>query len=134
MSRSSTSSSDAAAAPIRTRQFSLRHLWKFPACVVGLLIVAELILRTPIVMSLLPIRTHYHEAGIVRRVEALERVLAERGSIDILFVGSSIVRCNIQPLDFDRAVMSPAGAHRFTLMLASELGSRLPGTVTARRR
>ena len=105
MSRSSTSSSDAAAAPIRTRQFSLRHLWKFPACVVGLLIVAELILRTPIVMSLLPIRTHYHEAGIVRRVEALERVLAERGSIDILFVGSSIVRCNIQPLDFDRAVM-----------------------------
>ena len=56
-------------------------------------------------MSWLPIRTHYHEAGIVRRVEALERVLAERGSIDILFVGSSIVRCNIQPLDFDRAVM-----------------------------
>jgi len=73
--------------------------------VVAFLAVAELILRTPAVRQILPIRTHYHEAGIVRRVEALEQLLAERGTIDILFVGSSIVRCNIQPLDFDRAVM-----------------------------
>lgn len=105
MNRSSTSSSDGPAAPVRTRQFSLRHGWQFPACVVALLVVAELVLRTPAIMSWLPIRTHYHEAGIVRRVEALDRLLAERGSIDVLFVGSSIVRCNIQPLDFDRAVL-----------------------------
>src|SRR6185503_17574133 len=105
MSRSSTSSSDVAVPRGRTRQFSLRHAWKFPVCVVGLLAVAELILRTPVMISELPISTHYHEPGVVRRVEARERVLAERGSIDLLFVGSSVVRCNIQPLDFDRAVM-----------------------------
>jgi hypothetical protein len=68
------------------------------------LVAAELILRIPIVMEALPIRTHYFEPGIVRRVEALDRVLAEYKSIDILFVGSSVVRCNIQPVDFDRAV------------------------------
>jgi len=105
MSRSSTSSFDVAAPRGRTRQFSLRRAWQFPTCVVGLLVLAELILRAPWTVSALPIRTHYHEPGIVRRVEALDRVLAERGSIDILFVGSSIVRCNIQPLDFDRAVL-----------------------------
>src|SRR3954469_3009403 len=105
MNHSSISSSDAAAVHVRTRQFSLRRVWRFPVCVIALLAGAELILRIPAVRQALPIRTHYHEAGIVRRVEALEQVLADHGSIDILFVGSSIVRCNIQPLDFDRAVM-----------------------------
>src|SRR3954470_11547353 len=105
MSPSSISSSDGAIAPVRTRQFSLRRAWRFPLCVAGMLLAAELILRMPALMHVLPIRTHYHEPGIVRRVEALERMLAEHGRVDILFVGSSIVRCNIQPLDFDRAVM-----------------------------
>ena len=105
MRLSSTSSSDGTIVPVRTRQFSLRRVWRFPVCVAGMLLAAELILRIPALMEVLPIRTHYHEAGIVRRVEALDRVLAENGRVDILFVGSSIVRCNIQPFDFDRAVM-----------------------------
>ena len=105
MSHSSISSSDAAVAHVRTRQFSLRRVWRFPVCVLALLAGAELMLRIPAVRHALPIRTHYHEPGIVRRVEALEQVLADHGTIDILFVGSSIVRCNIQPLDFDLAVL-----------------------------
>lgn len=85
-------------------QFSPRLASATFLIVVALLAAAELVVRFTPVERALPIRTHYHEPGVVRRVEALQRVVAEHGRVDVLFVGSSIVRCNIRPLDFDALV------------------------------
>jgi len=38
------------------------------------------------------------------RLRALERTLKQHGSIDVLFIGSSVFRTNIQPLTFDREI------------------------------
>ena len=57
----------------------------------------------------LPARTYLHEPGIVMRVDALGRVVAQYGHVDVLFVGSSVVRCGIRPFDFNRAVGSSFG-------------------------
>jgi hypothetical protein len=72
--------------------------------VVVILAVVEIAIRTEPIQNALPIRTHYHEAGVVRRVEALQRVLAQYGRVDVLFAGSSGVRCTIRPTEFDSLV------------------------------
>jgi hypothetical protein len=69
-----------------------------------LLAATEGVLRIRAVEQALPIRTHLHEPGVVVRLQALDRVLRRYGRIDVLFVGSSVVRCNINPLVFDAAV------------------------------
>ena len=63
----------------------------------------EVVLRVPAVIRTLPVRTHFQQPGVVRRLEALERLTQNQPRLDILFVGSSIVRCNIHPLEFDRS-------------------------------
>jgi hypothetical protein len=72
--------------------------------VILLLAVVEAVIRVGRVQDALPIRTHYHEPGVVRRVESLDRVLKQYGHIDVLFAGSSVVRCNIRPIEFDSLV------------------------------
>src|SRR4051812_38172746 len=72
--------------------------------VVALLVGVEATLRIPAVEQALPIRTHLHEPGVVVRLQALDRILRRYGRIDVLFVGSSVVRCNISPLVFDESI------------------------------
>jgi hypothetical protein len=76
----------------------------------GLLALAELLLRLPQVREWLPTRTHYYDSGVVVRLDAVERVMRTHGRVDVLFVGSSIVRTNIQPLTFDRLIGTDAGS------------------------
>ena len=74
-----------------------------------LLVGAERLLRVPSLQQWLPTRTHYYDAGVVVREDALNATLAAYGRIDVLFVGSSIVRTNIQPLIFDALVRKHTG-------------------------
>lgn len=80
------------------------------ALVLALLAAAESTLRVPAVERLLPIRTFLHEPGAVVRLQALERVERQYGHVDVLFVGSSVVRCNIRPLVFDALLTNGAGS------------------------
>jgi hypothetical protein len=75
----------------------------FVLAVFAVLAALELLLRVPAVMQALPVRTHFQQPGVVRRLESLERLIQDQRRLDVLFVGSSIVRCNIHPLEFDRA-------------------------------
>jgi hypothetical protein len=102
MRDSSTSSSEIAA---RTRQrliqFRPRILSATFASIVAMLAATELVLRVPAVQRQLPIRTHFHEPGVVVRLETMEALKRQFHRIDVLFVGSSIIRCNVRPLLFD---------------------------------
>src|SRR5690242_7379732 len=83
---------------------------RIAAVVVLLLGVIEIALRIPAVERALPIRTYLHEPGAVVRLEKLENVRRQYRRIDVLFVGSSVVRCNIRPLLFDALLAgAPAG-------------------------
>ena len=96
MNRSFTSSSERRP---RLRRWALNAL-----LVAAMLAAAELVLRLDAVEARLPIRTQYHEAGAVIREEKLTRLLRTYGHVDVLFVGSSIVRCNVNPSVFDSQV------------------------------
>jgi hypothetical protein len=71
-----------------------------------LLVGTEAALRFQQVRALLPPRTHYYHSFIAKRLDALERLTSENQRLDILFVGSSIVMTNVDPLLFDSAVGS----------------------------
>jgi hypothetical protein len=102
MSRSSTSSSNGGGSDGRRGRF--RGWLLTGGAILGLLAALEGILRIPAVRDALPIRTHLHEPGAVVRLQTLERLLAAERHVDVLFVGSSIVRCNISPAIFDPLV------------------------------
>jgi hypothetical protein len=74
------------------------------AAVAAVLAATEATLRIPAVRDALPIRTHLHEPGVVVRLQTLERLLETEQHVDVLFAGSSIVRCNIMPTIFDPLV------------------------------
>jgi hypothetical protein len=96
MNPSSTSSSE--------RRYRLRR-WAINALLVVAIVGGiELVLRIPAVEARLPIRTLYHETGVVVRLDTLTRLLESYGRMDVLFVGSSVVRCNINPSVFDSVV------------------------------
>jgi hypothetical protein len=78
-------------------------IWSVLA-VFTVLTAIEGVLRVPAVITALPVRTHFQQPGVVRRLEALERLIQDQPRVDILFVGSSIVRCNIHPIEFDRSM------------------------------
>jgi hypothetical protein len=103
MKPSSTSSFEGRASSAPTRLVKSRAATT-AIVVVALLAGIEAALRIPAVEQVLPIRTHLHEPGVVLRLKALDRVLQRYGRIDVLFVGSSVVRCNISPLVFDAVI------------------------------
>ena len=93
----------------------------------GLLLAgAEGLLRAPSLQSRLPTRTHYYDAGVVIREDALKRTLAALGHVDVLFIGSSIVRTNIQPLTYD-ALTTPSGCR--VVSFNAGLSGLWPGAV-----
>jgi hypothetical protein len=87
-----------------SRSFISSSSWAI--AVLAMLAATELLLRVPAVSDAGPIRTHLREPGAVVRLQALERVRAQYGRVDVLFVGSSVVRCNIRPLVFDQLLNS----------------------------
>ncbi|MDJ0961378.1 MAG: hypothetical protein QNJ88_12030 [Acidimicrobiia bacterium] len=90
MFRSSTSSSES------------RRRWR-RAGLIALVVVfaAELALRLPGVEAVIGPPDLYYQPGVQERLAALEEVQSNQGGIDVLFVGSSVVRTNISPYEFD---------------------------------
>jgi hypothetical protein len=67
---------------------------------IAMVVAAELIVRLPALGDLLPRQQLYYDVGVETRLQKLES-LSFRDTVDILFVGSSIVRTNFQPVVFD---------------------------------
>ena len=103
MSPSFISSSDERSRLIRFRP---RIASRGFAAIVACIAIAELVLRVIPVRNALPIRTHFHEPGVVVRLQTLDELQRHAPRIDVLFIGSSIVRCNIRPLVFDQVLAS----------------------------
>jgi len=66
-------------------------------------VTANELLRRDAVTRRLPPPTCFYQDGVSERATALRRVQDTGQDIDVLFVGSSIVRSNISPHAFDRA-------------------------------
>ena len=94
MFRSSTSSS-------KPRRFSLRRA---PVIAVGVVVAVEILLRLPGVAGALDEPDVYYQPGVQERLDAVAVVEVAHGRIDVLFVGSSVVRTNIRPHEFDQIV------------------------------
>ena len=97
MLHSSISNSDRV--PARSRKWRVFALTMLLA-----LVGAEGALRFQQVRTLLPPRTHYYHPSIVRRLDALERLVGVHQRADVLFVGSSIVMTDVHALLFDTMV------------------------------
>jgi hypothetical protein len=95
---------------VRTRQFSLRHVARLPLLVVIVLVGVEAALRVDAVEHVLPAATHYYDTAIPERLDALSLVYQQYGRVDVLFVGSSVVRTNISPKEFDRQFRAQTNA------------------------
>lgn len=68
------------------------------------LAAVELALRTETAYRLLPLARPYYSFDVTRRVHDLERLMQDRDRLDVLFVGSSVVRAAIDPRRFDAAL------------------------------
>lgn len=68
----------------------------------------------------------YYSGDVTVRLDALDEVLAMEGRVDVLFVGSSVVRANIRPLEFDRTL---AEAGFDVVSFNGGLSAAWPGTV-----
>jgi hypothetical protein len=82
-----------------------------------LLGTVELALRFPEVRRRLPPRTHYYHPAISTRLDALERIAADKQRVDVLFIGSSIVLTNVHPQVFDAVSGGRPGPISFNLGL-----------------
>ena len=113
MKHSSTSSSDAIP-PDRARliQFRPRVLSVSFAAILVMLAAVEGMLRIPAVVERMPMPTHFNEPDVAMRVRTLDAFLEQEhiSRVDVLFVGSSIVRCNIRPDLFDDGIARQAHA------------------------
>lgn len=83
--------------------------WRLLAVVGVMLLAANLILSIEAVERILPQPNPYYDPGVETRLRALRKVLAEEDSVDVLFIGSSVVRTNFQPLAFDQEIGRRAG-------------------------
>jgi hypothetical protein len=92
----------------RLVQFRPRIMSAGFLAIAGFILAAEAVLRLTPVRDALPIRTHLHEPGVVIRLQTLDALTRQVPRVDVLFLGSSIVRCNIRPLVFD-AVLARRG-------------------------
>jgi hypothetical protein len=73
----------------------------FAAALVVLLVAAEVALRVPAVRRVLPPRTHFYQSSIAELLDELEAVKSIEGRVDVLFIGSSVVFTDVNPLLFD---------------------------------
>lgn len=80
----------------------------FVCTAMAVLAAAEGLLRLDAVRDRVPPPIPYYSDNVARRVRALEITQHEEGPVDIVFVGSSVVRSNIRPLVVD-AAMAAAG-------------------------
>jgi hypothetical protein len=72
---------------------------------VGVLLVlgcAEGLLRTQAVSEALPLPLIYYGYDVPRKLQLLDRLVDKEPQLDVLFVGSSIVRAAFDPRTFDR--------------------------------
>jgi hypothetical protein len=93
--------------PNSSKQFRLNFRSPLFLIPLAMLVAGELILRVPAVRDLLPPPRPYYDVGIETRLAKLE-TLQKTDTVDVLFVGSSIVRTNVQPTVFD-SVLAAAG-------------------------
>jgi hypothetical protein len=89
--------------------FRWRRLVRFPVAVMVALLAIEALLRVDWVAHLLPPPTQFYQPAVPKRLDALRHVQASAGGVDILFIGSSIIRTNISPLEFDAVVRRRLG-------------------------
>jgi len=76
--------------------------------IVATVLLAEGLLRIPAVAEAVPERNPYYHGGVQERIDALEALQAE-SDIDVLFIGSSVVRSNVSPHAFDDEVSVALG-------------------------
>jgi hypothetical protein len=81
-----------------------RPLTRATVVAIAVLVLAELLLRLPAVADALGKPDLYYWAGVRERLDAIAETESEHGDIDVLFIGSSVVRTNIRPLEFDRVL------------------------------
>lgn len=70
----------------------------------GLIMLAELALRVPAIRDFLPPPRPYYSDAVETRLNALRALQNSGKTVDVLFIGSSVVRSNIRPLVFDSLV------------------------------
>jgi hypothetical protein len=93
-----------------SKQFTLRLSSPLVIIPATMLLVAEFAFRAPAVQRALPQPQLYYDVGVLPRLERMNALL-QSDTLDVLFVGSSIVRTNIRPLVFD-SVVSSRGARK----------------------
>jgi len=99
---SSTSNSDAAAGrEIRTRNFRWGSFAGFALGVLGVLVAAEGLLHLRWVRDRLPMPNPYYIATVEGHGRLLEKVVRERGGVDVFFMGSSAVGRGVNAAQFE---------------------------------
>jgi hypothetical protein len=76
---------------------------------IALLGLAEAALRTSYVFEAPPIPMPYYTYDVTHRLHHFDMLTRERGPVDVLFVGSSVVRAGFRPQVFDKAVHKAGG-------------------------
>lgn len=96
------------------------------AAIVLMLTAVEGVLRIPAIADRLPLPTHFNEPDVAMRIRTLDALKAHEhmDHVDVLFVGSSIVRCNIRPNLFDEAISR--GAHASVVSFNAGLSGLWP--------
>lgn len=85
----------------RTRQFRFAGISPVVVLPVLTLLLAELALRVPAVIHHLPPARPYYDPGVESRLSRVHDLQRRGMGIDVLFLGSSVVRTNIDPTRFD---------------------------------
>lgn len=92
-----------------TKHFRIAWLSPVILVTVAVLAVAEIGFRLPAVQQRLPEPNPYYDIGVETRLRALHAWQPLNGQLDVLFIGSSVVRTNIDPALFDSTVALNSG-------------------------
>jgi len=87
----------------------VRSLALSAALLIALLGSAEAALRTRYAFERLPMPMPYYTYDVTHRLHHYDMLTRERGPVDVLFVGSSVVRAGFRPQAFDEAVLKAGG-------------------------
>ena len=92
-----------------TKQFRFNLFSRVVIVTSALLLFAEMLLHLDEVRKFLPEPRPYYSDNVEKRLRALRNTIEEKGKVDLLFIGSSIVRTNFRPLPFDEAIFEETG-------------------------